>query len=371
MSFKVLMVNFPRRPDWLNKGDLQTRLSRFTQPCSICTTATLLDKTPKFSHRNNDNNNSNSKRQIEQGSGKKVHAHSQWKRQRDKERANTFSAVTSSNKGHKPIDHPKSIPPNTTKTFHHLEDSRDNRQNNSTISACSKALSNLLERRNSLTSPVTWMDHETALKYFNYYSPPSKQVIQTVDIEARYKLYEDVLNLLHAIQLSKKTGRIRVLSGTDIQSLSTILGKCLVLCSETPPSNIINRSLPDVTLSKSTFDTAMEIIFTLREWNLNVQPEHYSAAIRAACHEGKFNEAASLFLYQIDPDHEGFIPVDSDLGWDKPIEMGLYAVAKSVVGNEANLDNGKEVAILAAEKVFDAVSKMCLVSSRDQEKCTY
>jgi hypothetical protein len=120
----------------------------------------------------------------------------------------------------------------------------------------------------------------------------------------------------------------------------------------------------------------MDILSTLRELHLNIQPQHYATTIRIACQEEQFQQAATLFLHQIDPDHEGYSPMDSEIGWDTPMEMGLYAIAMSsvvkknhnrVVGHE----HEKEVAMEATEKVFDAVSKMCLVSARDQEKCMY
>ena len=299
----------------------------------------------------------------------------------------------------------------TSDTHHHhhhhqqqqqqqIDDDDDKTLQNPTLSACTKALSNLLERQNQLTlydsissSSSSWIHHEEAWKNFNYYyddTPPSSststtsidspQVSSSSTIETRIKLYEDVLQLIQVIQLSKKTGRIRALSGKDIQTLSMIFGKCLDLsCTLLLPSwyshttTTTRNILPPIQISQSPYETCIHILQCYREWNLNIPPQYYAMTIRMACQEQKFHQAKNLFLNQIDIDQEGYIPIDTThLGWDSPLEIGLYSIAMSEVQQQQDdtmTRISKEVAIQATEKVFDAISKMNLVSTRDQEKC--
>eukprot|EP00980_Cylindrotheca_fusiformis_P030723 scaffold25303_cov117-Cylindrotheca_fusiformis.AAC.3 len=103
----------------------------------------------------------------------------------------------------------------------------------------------------------------------------------------------------------------------------------------------------------SLYDESQDIMRTLKNWNLDIRSGHYEHAIVLANREGRFKEAADLFLRQIDPT-AGYNPVSMSVA----SPYGLYAIARKA----------HEEGLPAAEYVFDAVTQLTMVSPSDQEK---
>lgn len=104
----------------------------------------------------------------------------------------------------------------------------------------------------------------------------------------------------------------------------------------------------------SLFEKSEQVLDTLKQWNLDIRSRHYEYAIVCANREGKFNEAADLFLREIDPE-AGYNPIRVSL--DTP--HGLVAIALWTQQEGQNV----------AEHVFDAVLKLSMVSPTDLSQC--
>jgi len=138
-------------------------------------------------------------------------------------------------------------------------------------------------------------------------------------------------------------------------------------------SNEIQKSIISDGKAVSPYEACIDVFNILRNLNLDIHPSHFSYAIRSACHEFRWEEAATLFLSQIDGDDTdmasgGFVPIDPSLGWDQPLEVGLYAVARDSLYKLKNVEEGEEdVDISPSKRVFETAMKMCMISPSGQE----
>jgi hypothetical protein len=104
----------------------------------------------------------------------------------------------------------------------------------------------------------------------------------------------------------------------------------------------------------SLFDECQKVLTTIQQWNLDIRSKHYEYTILVANHEGRYRDAADLFMREIDPD-VGYNPINVSI--KRP--FGLYAIARWA--QEEGLD--------VAECVFDAVMQLSMVSPSDQATC--
>ena len=129
----------------------------------------------------------------------------------------------------------------------------------------------------------------------------------------------------------------------------------------------------------SPYEACHEVIDILHILNIDVHPMQYFYAIRAACQDSRWEDAADIFLSQIVGDEEflptgGFVPIDPTLGWDKPLEMGMYAVARdALTKSKVAQENGTELDanMLPSKRVFDIAMKICMISPQSQENCKF
>lgn len=188
-------------------------------------------------------------------------------------------------------------------------------------------------------------------------------------LSRRHDLYADVLRLVSSFKASVDQGEIRALRGKDGYELSDSLGMALQFFSETP---ISERPIEDVGGivggSMSPYEACLDVFEILSDLNLDIHPSHYTYAIRAACIESRWREAAHLFLSQVDGDDGfnpnatgGYVPIDPELAWE-----GLYAVACDAKMAEPA---GEGVDQCPSKRVFDTAMKMSMISPPGQEKC--
>lgn len=216
----------------------------------------------------------------------------------------------------------------------------------STLSKCNDIMAKLLLRRQEFSPPpIDWLlsNHE---------------LLDELDKQKREDLYKDVISLTQAIELSIKGNRIQASSGRDIRDLTAILGNILLICSESPPRRITMNDLP------STSQTCSKVLSLFNALNLDIHNIHNFCTIRAANQEHEWELSSSLFGRQIDPDFNGLVPVDPQLGWNGFLEMGLY-------GLSMDLSHRGLEGVQVVEGVLNAVRDMCMVSPTDQEKCKY
>ena len=126
------------------------------------------------------------------------------------------------------------------------------------------------------------------------------------------------------------------------------------------------------------FDACMKILETLYDMGMDVTPTHIASAINIACKEKKYEKASNLFQSLYSVDHTAFSPMDPTLGEDKPLELGLFAMAKAAqqelrkqsIQDETthinDIDND-----FVARVVFDAANEMSMISARDRKACKY
>jgi len=217
-------------------------------------------------------------------------------------------------------------------------------ETNSTLSKCNDIMAKLLQRRQELPPPpIQWL-------------VAGSEFMDEADIQKRDDLYKDVLSLIQAIELSIKSNRIQASSGRDIRDLTALLGNILLICSESTPKRIAMNDFP------KTSHACSRVLSLFDALNLDIHNFHNYCTIRAANQEHEWELASSLFCKQIDPDFNGLVPVDSELGWNGFLEMGLYGLAM-------NLSNRGYEGVRVVEGVLNAVRDMCMVSPTDQEKC--
>ena len=234
------------------------------------------------------------------------------------------------------------------------------------------------------------------------YPPPSREWLRELirdkrtkkdieqSIENQYALrrdiYRDTINLVSTVKNSIEQGKIRGLGGKDAYSLSDSLGEAMMIYSHMPAfkkrrtatdedgeEEDSDESLP------SPYEACHEVIDILHFLNIDVHPMQYFYAIRAACQDSRWEDAADIFLSQIVGDEEflptgGFVPIDPTLGWDKPLEMGMYAVARDALTKSKVAEENGEVLdanMLPSKRVFDIAMKMCMISPQSQENCKF
>ena len=177
----------------------------------------------------------------------------------------------------------------------------------------------------------------------------------------RYDLYRDVVSLVSTVKASIEQEKIRGLGGKDGYALSDSLGRAMLIYSQTP---LISGNDD----SSSPYEACLDVLTILRSLNLDIHPSQYFYAIRSACHETRWEEAAKMFKSQIDGDDTistgGFVPINSTLGWNQPLEMGLYAVALDLL-NKSSEDESSST----SKQVFDVAMKCSMISPSGQENC--
>lgn len=222
----------------------------------------------------------------------------------------------------------------------------------STITKCNEIMVKFLTRRNVECKPpsIAWLHQQQEDDNHSDFS-----IGKYSNNEA---LYKDVLILIDALELAVKAKRISATSGRENQELTAILGNILLICSETPPVRLTKSGLP------KTSDACMRTIGLIKALNFDVQSVHLKFTVRAANQEHDWKLASSLFRQQIDPDINGYMPIDSKLGPTEFLEMGLYAVAMDSGG--ATTD--EEESFKVVQGVFHAAQEMSIVSPTDLEK---
>jgi len=185
----------------------------------------------------------------------------------------------------------------------------------------------------------------------------------------RIALHNDVVQLLLILRDSILGGHVSPRGGRNGLVLSDLLGNILLLLGESPPLHIMTGQQGNAQTNKRTTspaDAAAIGLDLLRRTNLDVRPDHYASAVRAACHDGRWEMASDLFSSQCNPNSAGLVPVDSTLGSDSTAELGLYAIARQS-RDEQGGDGGGPSA--SADKVFDAALGMSIISPTDQDSC--
>eukprot|EP00804_Cyclotella_cryptica_P015900 CCRYP_006390-RA/>CCRYP_006390-RA protein AED:0.02 eAED:0.02 QI:411/1/1/1/1/1/5/578/1448 len=223
----------------------------------------------------------------------------------------------------------------------------------------------------------------------------------------RTELCANVAGIVSRIRNSIDRGVIRALGAREAYAMSDFIRRAMLILSECPPPTPTTtnptQSLDDDSspTTISPYNACLEAFDILRSLNLDFHPHHYSYAIRCACHESRWEEAANIFLRQIihgedaHSSHDdgqtvttgGFVPVDPTLGWDRPLEVGLYAVAvdawfklrKSYAVDRDDDDDGDsggggasssddvEWGVSPSKKVFDTAMKMSMIAPSGQE----
>ena len=190
-------------------------------------------------------------------------------------------------------------------------------------------------------------------------------------VERRQYLCKDVARLVSSIKSSINRGSIRAMRGKDGYALMDSLGLAMAIYSEAQPTLRAN-STDDGSSgdSVSQYEACLGVFEILRNLNLPIMASHYTYAIRAACRESRWKEAAKLFLGQIDgnaadnPDlfaTGGLAPIDEALAWE-----GLYALAVDKMTEEERVGKVNES---PSKRVFDTAMQMCMISPSNQKSC--
>lgn len=225
------------------------------------------------------------------------------------------------------------------------ENSKARINEQSTITKCDLIMAKFLARRAQCKPPsLQWIENDI--------------VFQSGDFEENLKLYKDILTLVDILELSVEAQRITSSSGRQNRELTAILGNILLICSESPPIRLTGSNLP------KTSDTCMRVLKLIKSLNFDIQPIHLQFIVRAANQEHEWSLASSLFREQTNPDLNGYTPIDSTLGSEGFLEMGLYAIAMNLGSDTENEDGFR-----AVRGVFHAVQEMSIVSPTDIEKC--
>jgi len=269
---------------------------------------------------------------------------------------------------------------------------------------CKLAIIELFKERSALPPPPREWLHE--------YTPRSnkfmqhEKLLQQYHVRRRYKLCKEVAALVQCVKNAIAEGNITALGSQDGYMISDFLAQALLVYSESPPRPSThhlkacrsednddyhsNQLVDDISEKDviSPYYACIEVFHILNELNLDIHPSHYAFAIRAACHEYRWEEAADLFLAQIggiasdDDDQDnsryrynrsnllapgGFVPIDPTLGWDQPLQLGLYAVARN---ERSKMTLGRESAVGVSNPskiVFETALRMCMMSPSNKE----
>ncbi|KAL7551131.1 hypothetical protein ACHAWF_014330 [Thalassiosira exigua] len=244
----------------------------------------------------------------------------------------------------------------------------------------SRAMDQLYEAHKTLPPPSREWLHENVRgtnKQRHRNRTKTDSELQQQLLERRHEICHDAANVLSCVKASIGRGKIRALGSKDSYLLSDSLGRAMLIFSETP-SEHGGSGMSDATnipseLAVSPYEACLDALGILRRLNLDIHPSHFSYVIRAACHESRWEEAAKIFLRQIDGDDAanmatgGFVPIDLTLGWDRPLEVGLYAVARNCKENIAPARVEHSIEASPSKRVFDTAMKMCMISPSGQE----
>ena len=212
--------------------------------------------------------------------------------------------------------------------------------------------------------PSSWLHPADGLHFQDLVDEQSDNESEV--LVQRIALHNDVVQLLLILRDSILGGHITPRGGRNGLILWDLLGNILLLLGESPPSHLTVAGNAETTKrTMSPADAAAIALDLLRRTNLDVRPDHYASAIRAACHDGRWKMASDLFSSQVNPDSAGLVPVDSTLGLDSTAELGLYAIARHSQAEQIETADRPSV----ADKVFDAALGMSIISPTDQDNC--
>ncbi len=268
---------------------------------------------------------------------------------------------------------------------------------------CKLAMNELLEERSALPPPPREWLHEYTRRPNEI--TQQEKLHRKYHMRRRYKLCKEVAALVQCVKNSIAVGNVTALGSQDGYMISDFLAQALLVYSESPPhpsthhfmevenDHHFQQQLEHGIAEKNIifpYDACIEVFHILNELNLDIHPSHYAFAIRAACHEYRWGEAADLFLAQIggisnddgDQDYSdfgynsgnvlapgGFVPIDPTLGWDQPLQLGLYAVARNE-RSKMNAVTQSAVRVSTPSKtVFETALRMCMMSPSDKENC--
>lgn len=255
-----------------------------------------------------------------------------------------------------------------------------NNQAAPSLSRCIKAINQLYDEHLTLPPPPRDWLHEST---FNKRLTRTHVHLTDEELDQRREICADVAQIVGCVHNSIARGIIRALGARDAYAMSDFLNRAMLILSQSPPKrNERHDVLPAESLANnfSPYEACLDALNVLRSLNLDIHPHHYSYAIRSACHEFRWEEAANIFLGQIEGDdshladgtHDatgGFVPLDATLGWDQPLEMGLYAVAidarRPKLPMSVDSEDNRETSPSA--KVFDAAMKMSMIAPTGQE----
>lgn len=296
------------------------------------------------------------------------------------------------------------------------------------LSKCTFISDKLIHKQSLLSPPsLTWMQpyHNNNHAYYDY-----NDDTEYIERMNQYKDFHKLLNIILQPSFMKQMNILIDSPSHHVQTLqllNSLFTNCLIVCSKSLPpkywddmtwnssdgeifynnnNNNNGQQYDDVRNRniRTPIQYSIEIYHLLQKINLDIQPIHYDCIIKTAnfdydnknvddnvdntstsnCtrndDEGHnyYEFASNLFKKQINIDESGYVPIDSTLGWDKSVEMGLFSIAMNVLHkarttSTRNVDNDSEddvaIAMSVAKEVMDAVEEMCMVSPTDQERC--
>lgn len=175
----------------------------------------------------------------------------------------------------------------------------------------------------------------------------------------------------------------------NIHLISNLYAETLRLLSLLPKSNFITKVIihDKKNIYETPYSTAIQILNTLDSLQLDVTPTQLHFVIQIALTEERYEEAAELFKetcgYFGDnnedsslSDNIAYVPMDITLGKDQPLELGLFAIAKSAQisfdrDNKKSFTATSTAAVARGRKVTDTVlqaaNEMTMISPRDHD----
>ena len=204
------------------------------------------------------------------------------------------------------------------------------------------------------------MDNEDML---TKHSKRIKEIISKSNKLLGYEYYEEVKDIIKEMQESIDTGIINTSNDQQIVIASQIFNNSLRIISSVELHHN-NGSSTEINNNEGRFDTCISILTTIHNLNLDISQESFKYTIKAGCIDGKYTDASELFTSQLDDINCGsMVPMintndyEGEENTDCPIEIGLYAIAKSH-------NNEQE----ASEQVFDAALTMAITNPTDYNK---
>jgi hypothetical protein len=278
------------------------------------------------------------------------------------------------------------------------------------LSKCTLISDKLIHKQSLLSPPpITWLQQQPQ----NHYDD-----IEYIERMNQYKDVHKLLNIILQESFMKQMNELIDSPSHNVQTLqllNSLFTNCLIICSKSLPPKYWNvmswnsgcddsdnhnngdQQHDDVRTIRTPMHCSVGIYHLLQTFNLDIQPIHYDCIIRTAnfdyhdsdlvidvndintstntYREGNnhYEFVSKLFKKQINIDQSGYVPIDSMLGWDKSVEMGLYSIAMNASHKlriSSNVDyDSDDMAMSVAKEVMDAVEEMCMVSPTDQERC--